>query len=136
MSGSTGSNGHGELSPDERKAFEQRAAELDKRLSQAGDVKSQATAHRDEARRSRALGQGMQMALDLVLGPVVGAGIGWGLDKVAGTSPVLLLIFLGIGIAAGITNLIRTYRQIQAEAGNDIGKDLPAGRDDGDDDNN
>jgi ATP synthase protein I len=135
MSGSAGSNGHGELSPEERKAFEQRAAELDKRLSTAADARVEKPAQLDEARRSRALGQGLQMALDLVLGPVVGAAIGWGLDKVLGTSPVLLLIFIGIGVAAGIVSLMRTYRQIQAEAGNDIGKDLPAGRDGDDDDN-
>jgi ATP synthase protein I len=136
MSGSAGNNGRDELSPEERKAYQQRAAELDKRLGQAAASRNPSKAPLEEARRSRALGQGMQMALDLVLGPVVGAGIGWGLDKVAGTSPVLLLIFLAIGIAAGITSLMRTYRQIQAEAGTNIGKDLPAGRDDGDDDDN
>jgi len=121
------------MSPEERKAFEQRVSDLGKRLDQAQSNPTKPVAVHEEARRNRAMGQGLQMALDLVLGPAVGAGIGWGLDRVFGTSPWLLLAFLGLGIAAGITNLIRTYRQIMAEAGGDLGKDLPAGRD-GDDD--
>ena len=121
------------MSPDERKAYESRVADLGKRLDQAQAGQRKPVAVHDDVRRNRALGQGLQMALDLVLGPAVGAGIGWGLDRVFGTSPWLLLGFLCLGIAAGITNLIRTYRQIMAESGGDIGKDLPAGRD-GDDD--
>ena len=133
MSGSAGGDGRGEISPDERKAYEQRLSELNKRLDvvEAGRVK--APERNDEVRRNQALGYGMQMAMDLVLGPVIGAGIGWGLDRVLGTAPVLLIVFLCFGIAAGVLNLVRTYRQIMAESGGNIGKDLPAGRD-GDDD--
>ena len=133
MSGSAGGGDRGDISPDERKAYEQRLSELGQRLDglEAGRVK--APKPDDEVRRNRALGQGLQMALDLVLGPLVGAAIGWGLDKVLGSGPWLLLGFLCLGIAAGITNLIRTYRQIMAESGGDIGKDLPAGRNDDDD---
>lgn len=132
MSGSAGGNDHGEMSPEEREAFEQRVVELDQRLSNATAEQRKPPVVHDDVRRNRALGQGLQMALDLVLGPVVGAGIGWGLDRLLGTSPVLFFVFLGLGIAAGILNLVRTYRQIMAESGSDIGKDLPAGRD-GDD---
>ena len=133
MSGSEGGGDRGEMSPDERKAYEQRLSALGKRLDDATAGQARTPDPHDDVRRNQAMGLGMQMALDLVLGPVVGAGIGWGLDKVLGTSPWLLLVFLGLGIAAGITNLMRTYRQIMAESGGDIGKDLPAGRD-GDDD--
>jgi ATP synthase protein I len=129
----SGSAGGGDLSPDERKAYEQRLSELGKRLDDAQAGRAKAPAPNDEVRRNQAMGYGMQMALDLVLGPVVGAGIGWVLDRVFGTRPILLLVFIGLGLAAGITNLVRTYRQIMAESGGDIGKDLPAGRD-GDDD--
>lgn len=133
MSGSAGGDGRGDMSPDERKAFEQRVSELDKRLSDAAAAQQKPPVAHDDVRRNKALGLGMQMALDLVLAPVFGAGIGWGLDKLLGTRPVMLLVFLAFGIAAGILNLTRTYRQIQADAGKDIGKDLPAGRDDDDD---
>ena len=121
------------MSPDERKAYESRVSDLGKRLDQAQAGLTKPVAVHDDVRRNRALGQGLQMALDLVLGPLVGAGIGWGLDRLLGTNPWLLLVFFGLGIAAGITNLMRTYRQLMAESGGDIGKDLPAGRDDDDD---
>ena len=132
MSGS-GGNDRGEISPDERKAYEQRLSELGKRLDNVEAVRNKPVVKSDEVRRNQALGYGMQMAMDLVLAPVLGAGIGWGLDKLVGTLPVLLLVFLCFGIAAGVTNLIRTYRQIMAESGGNTGKDLPAGKD-GDDD--
>ena len=38
---------------------------------------------------------------------IVGAGIGWGLDRVAGTSPIFLIVFLLMGAAAGIWNVYR-----------------------------
>ena len=133
MSGSAGGDGRGDMSPDERRAFQQRVSELDKRLSDAATAQNKPPVAHDDVRRNKALGMGMQMAMDLVLAPVFGAGIGWGLDKLLGTRPVMLLVFLAFGIAAGILNLTRTYRQIQADAGKDIGKDLPAGRDDDDD---
>jgi len=132
MSGSTGGGDRGEISPDERKAYEQRLSELGKRLDGVETGRRKSPGPGDEVRRNKALGWGMQMALDLVLGPVFGAGIGWGLDKVLGTAPVMLLVFLCFGIAAGVFNLIRSYRQIMAESGGDIGTDLPAGRDDDD----
>ena len=125
----------GSLGPDERKAFEQRVSELDQRLNKASSESvAVKTSPPEEAKRQKALGYGMQMAMDLVLAPVLGAALGWGIDKWLGTSPFGLLIGLGFGIAAGILNLMRTYRQLQAEVGGDLGKDLPAGKDGDDDD--
>jgi len=132
MSGSTGGGDRGEISPDERKAYEQRLSELGKRLDgvEAGRAKAPQPIAEVQSNKSGLIA--MQMALDLVIAPAAGAGIGWGLDRVLGTRPVLLVVFLCFGIAAGILNLMRTYRQIMAESGGDIGKDLPAGRDDDD----
>jgi ATP synthase protein I len=133
MSRSAGEGDPGKLSPDERKAFEQRVSELDQRLAKASADAAPKAKPLDDARRHKALGYGMQMALDLVLAPVLGAGLGWLIDGYTGTRPIVLLLGLGLGIAAGITNLVRTYRQMQAEVGGDLGKDLPAGEN-GDDD--
>ena len=133
MSSSAGGGDRGEFSPDERRAYERRLSELGKRLDGVEAERGKPVERNDEVRRDQALGHGMQMALDLVLGPVFGAGIGWVLDRFLGTSPVLLIVFLCFGVAAGVVNLMRTYRQIMAESGGNIGKDLPAGRD-GDDD--
>jgi len=40
----------------------------------------------------------------------IGMGIGWWLDRVFHTRPWLLVIFTGLGIAAGFFNLIRSSR--------------------------
>lgn len=50
---------------------------------------------------------GMSVALSIVLGMAAGF---W-LDKIFDTQPVLLLIGLGLGIAAGFSNIIRAGKK-------------------------
>lgn len=45
---------------------------------------------------------GLQIAISIVLG----VGFGIFLDKVFGTAPILMFIFLGFGIAAAFRNLL------------------------------
>jgi len=42
--------------------------------------------------------------------------LGWVLDRQLGTTPWLLVVFLILGFAAGLSNVIRTARQMQAKA--------------------
>jgi len=110
--------------PDDR--FKSRLRELDARLrsvrrEQAGPVEAE--------RRSTALGLAFRLVVELVAGLVVGGAIGWFLDKWLGTLPVLFLLFFALGAAAGILNVIRTARQMQAGMG-PIGEDLPPGDED------
>ena len=58
---------------------------------------------------------GFRLATDLVAGVLGGFGIGWLLDYWLGTSPWLLLIFTPLGIAAGIANVIRAAKSIEAK---------------------
>jgi ATP synthase protein I len=39
---------------------------------------------------------------------VVGAGLGWIIDRVAGTSPWGLIVFLLLGFGAGVLNVLRS----------------------------
>lgn len=39
---------------------------------------------------------------------VVGGGLGWAIDKGLGTSPWGLIVFLLLGFAAGVYNVIRS----------------------------
>lgn len=64
------------------------------------------------------------MATDIIAAVLVGGGIGWFLDQWLGTSPYLLLIFIVLGLIAGIRNLIRTYRLMTAEFGLNTGVDM------------
>jgi ATP synthase protein I len=54
-----------------------------------------------------AMSLGFRVLTEFVAGIVVGAVIGWQLDKWFHTSPVLLIVFLTFGTAAGFWNVYR-----------------------------
>jgi ATP synthase protein I len=54
-----------------------------------------------------AMSIGFRVMSEFVAAVIVGAFIGWQLDKWLGTSPVFLLIFLLFGTAAGFWNVYR-----------------------------
>jgi ATP synthase protein I len=78
-----------------------------------------------------ALGQALRLGVELVAGVAVGGFIGWALDRFLGTAPVLMVVFLGLGAAAGIMNVVRTAKRMQADAASL--KNLPSVPDDDDD---
>ncbi len=78
-----------------------------------------------------ALGQALRLGIELVAGVAVGGFIGWWLDRFLGMAPLLMVVFLGLGAAAGIMNVVRTAKRMQAEA--QSVKDLPSVLDDDDD---
>src|ERR1700753_2372925 len=54
------------------------------------------------------MGKGLRLSAELLAGVLVGLGIGWALDRWLGPAPWLLLVFLLLGTAAGILNVIRS----------------------------
>lgn len=61
-------------------------------------------------------GQALKLSSEFIAGIAVGAGLGWLIDRVAGTSPWGLIIFLLLGFAAGVLNVLRSAGMV-AEAG-------------------
>lgn len=53
------------------------------------------------------LARGLKLSSEFIAGVVVGAGLGWFIDSVAGTSPFGLIVFLLLGFGAGILNVLR-----------------------------
>jgi ATP synthase protein I len=78
-----------------------------------------------------ALGQALRLGVELVAGVAVGGFIGWALDRFLDTAPFMMVVFLGFGAAAGILNVVRAAKRMQAEA--PPVKDLPSVADDDDD---
>lgn len=66
--------------------------------------------------RQRDLGLAYRVAIEMAAGVAVGAGIGWALDNWFGTKPMLLVVMVVMGFAAGMMNAYRTSRRIAAEA--------------------
>lgn len=63
----------------------------------------------------KALSQGeaaWRMVIELVTGVLIGLAIGYGLDELFGTRPILLLIFALFGFAAGVRTMMGTARKM------------------------
>lgn len=61
-------------------------------------------------------GQALRLSSEFIAGVAVGAGLGWLIDKLAGTSPWGLIVFLLLGFGAGVLNVMRAAGKI-ADAG-------------------
>lgn len=123
--------GRGEISPEDREAIRQRSLDIGRKLDA---VKARTTPARDEdeRRRGAAYGQAFRYAADLVVGVGVGAFIGWSLDKYLCSAPWLMALFVILGFAAGLLNIIRAAQKAQAEM-EPLQRGAPAVSDDDDD---
>jgi len=71
-----------------------------------------------------------RMVLEMVVGVLVGAAMGWGLDSLFGTVPLFLIVFILLGFAAGIRTAMRSadeFRRRQA-GGSAEDEDAPGAR--------
>lgn len=88
-------------------------ADLSARLQRLGDrlAKSSRTPEQSEVPRPTtdpsALARGFRLSTELVAGVLVGALIGWLLDRWLGSTPWGLIVFLLLGFTAGVLNVMR-----------------------------
>ena len=112
----TQGTGHGENGDRDRSseeaALSERLGSLDQRLSEFRDrhVKAEQPAGdgEDRAARASAMALGFRLSSELVAGVAVGAGIGWGFDRLLSTSPFGFIVFLLLGFVAGVVNVVRS----------------------------
>src|SRR5262245_44361081 len=86
-------------SPSEEAALSARLGRLDQRLSEIRDSRKSGTAqpgaeNEDGAARASAMALGFRLSSELIAGVAVGAGIGWGFDRLLSTSPFGFIVFL------------------------------------------
>jgi ATP synthase protein I len=64
-----------------------------------------------------------RMVIELVAGLAIGFGIGYGLDRLFGTLPIFLVLFIFAGLAAGVKTMLRSAKEVEkrraAEAANE-----------------
>ncbi len=54
-----------------------------------------------------------RMVIELVAGLAIGFGIGYGLDYLFGTLPIFMVLFVMLGLAAGVKTMLRSANEIQ-----------------------
>ena len=71
--------------------------------------------------------RGFRLSSELVAGVLVGAGLGWLIDRWLGIAPWGLIVFLLLGFAAGVLNVMRSAGVV-ASRGLDDGAPQRLGR--------
>ena len=110
-----------------------RLHDLSARISaeSAEQAPAQAPAPGDQGSR---YGMAFRLASEFVAAVLVGAGLGWLLDRLAGTSPFGLIILLLLGFGAGILNMARaSQRMANSEAASKAVASRPLDEDDDED---
>ncbi len=98
-----GQSGSGELG--------QRLRSLEAELVKKGALK-QPVSEEERSAVSGSVAQAMKISSEFIAGIVVGAVIGWFIDRVAGTSPWGLIVFLLLGFGAGVLNVLRSANYV------------------------
>ncbi len=114
-------DGSRDKSPDEA-ALSARLGSLDQRLSALRDSRKLGTdqpadGSEDGAARASAMALGFRLSSELVAGVLVGAALGWGIDRLLSTSPFGLIVFLLLGFAAGVVNVVRSATAASGRSG-------------------
>jgi ATP synthase protein I len=97
-----------------------------------GQLTQDASQGADSVKNMNGLARGMRIGTEFVAAILVGTGIGFAIDRFAGTAPWAMLAFLMLGFAAGILNVIRVVAEMNAASPAPPGSDL--GPDDEDED--
>jgi ATP synthase protein I len=106
----------GPRQPDDE-ALARRLQSLDARLGAAsGKQEAEREAERSSGDRS-GLGQAFRLSTEFIAGIIVGFGVGWAFDKALGTSPWGLIVFLLLGFAAAVVNVMRAAGMIKTRRG-------------------
>ena len=118
MADGTRDKGDRKEPPDDEAALSARLQRLGERLDKAGRPSENVNGPRQDADAS-AYARGFRLSTELVAGVLVGALIGWLLDRWLGSSPWGLIGFLLLGFAAGVLNVMRAAGVVRERSLND-----------------
>jgi ATP synthase protein I len=105
-------------SPDNSRASDdprlrERLHALERRLEEMRPARDSDRNQMLESNRA-GLTMALRLGAEFVAGVVVGAAIGWGVDKLFGTSPWGLIVFVILGFSAGVLTVMRSARALMA----------------------
>lgn len=88
-----------------------RLAELDRRIAEARDAGTPKP--RADKEKYSAMSLGWRVVIELILSMMIGAAMGFGLDRLLGSLPLFLIVFTLLGFAAGIRMTMRSAEEMQ-----------------------
>jgi ATP synthase protein I len=103
----TRDNGDHGNSPSDEAALSARLKRLGERLRQHTGRPVEKSPGASSTADPSAMARGFRLSTELVAGVLVGAALGWLLDRWLGISPWGLIVFLLLGFAAGVLNVMR-----------------------------
>jgi ATP synthase protein I len=93
--------------PTDEAALSERLRRLGERLKRSSSSTSPGPSAPRPATDASGVARGLRFSTELVGGVVVGGLIGWFLDRWLGISPLGFIVFVLLGFAAGMLNLMR-----------------------------
>jgi ATP synthase protein I len=107
MSGDTRGREDQGAAPTDEAALSARLKRLGERLEQASPSRSETGFASRSATDHSGFARGFRLSSELVAGVLVGAGLGWLIDKGLGTLPWGMFVFAMLGFTAGVLNVMR-----------------------------
>ena len=90
-----------------RARLDRLAAELKSRAPPPSPPEPKSAPQTSGSSAGSAMSLGLRAGSEFVSAVIVGAGVGWVLDRALHTNPAFLIVFFMIGVAAGVLNVIR-----------------------------
>ncbi len=101
-------DGKPDLSADRESELSRRLRDLDRRLDARRATEKKPSSVDDGPEKKTGYAQALRLGADFVAGIILGAALGWGVDRLFGTAPWGLTVFLLLGFAAGILTVMRS----------------------------
>ena len=113
MAGDAREHGKRGKPPPDEAALSARFKRLGERLGHIhSDRPSESSLGPRPAADPSAIARGFRLSTELVAGVLAGAGLGWVLDYWLGISPWGMIVFLLLGFAAGVLNVVRAAGKV------------------------
>ncbi len=111
--GSAGEGRNGKAASEAEAALADRLRKLGMKLDQAqAESQQQAKAEIATSGGMQGVGFALRVSSEFAAGVLVGAGLGWLVDRWLGTSPWGLIVLLLLGFAAGVLNVLRVVGKV------------------------
>ena len=117
-------NGDRNKPPIDEAALSARLQRLGEGLARQRASETSNDASGNRAATASGYAKGFRLSSELVAGVIVGAGLGWLVDRWFGISPWGLIVFVLLGFAAGVLNVMRSAGVVASSGFDDrLGKD-------------